>query len=135
MKSVLFVLHGHIQSKINIILQSSLFYNTKCQTQATQARHDCDTNEMSATRVRYEQYECYKNDTSATQMTRVWHEWKSLILIATRVKTHFHTSILVVWQMRDYRERKNVILRTTFCKCIIPLPRYIWKVHHKNWNL
>ena len=103
---------------------SSLFYKTS----ARHEQHECDTNDTSATRVRRERHEC---DTSAT---RVLHEWEILILITTIVKTYFHTTILAIWQMKDYKERKNFIIRITFWKCFVPMPKYIWKVHHKNWT-
>ena len=101
---------------------SSLIYNTS----ASHERHDCD---MSATWVRH------KCGTSITQTTRVQHEWKILILIATRLKTYFHTPILAMYQIKDYKERKIVVLRTTFWKCLVPIPKCAWKVHHKKWTL
>ena len=59
------------------------------------------TNECQkwTTRVRYERCE---SDTSE----------KFLILVTTRVKTYFHTHILAISQMKDYKERNNFILRT-----------------------
>ena len=59
-------------------------------------------------------------------MTRVRHEWKKLILIPTRVKTYFHNPIFTIWQLKDYKERNNFILRTTFWKCLTTVPKYIW---------
>ena len=59
---------------------------------------------------------------SATRTTGVWHEWKILIFITTRVKTYFHTPILAIWQMKDYKERNNFILRTTCWTCLFPIP-------------
>ena len=52
------------------LIRSSLFFNTS----AKQERHECDTNNMSATRttrVRHEQHEC---DTSATRVLHERHE-------------------------------------------------------------
>ena len=54
------------------------------------------------------------SDTSATRTTRVRHEWKILTLITTRVKTYFHALIVTIWQVKDYKERNNFILRCTF---------------------
>ena len=38
----------------------------------------------------------------------------------TRVKTYFHTPILAIWQMKNYKDRKNFILRTTFWTRLAP---------------
>ena len=121
---------------------SSLFYNMS----ARHERHECDTNDTSATRVRHEQNEYdtsetrvlhqrHECDTSAKKTIRVRQEWEVLILITTRVKTYFHTPILAIWKMKDYKERNNFVLRTTFWKCLAPMPKCIWKVHRKNWTL
>ena len=74
-------------------------------TRVKQVRHECNT---SALLVLHERHEC---DTSATQMTRVK---KLLILITTGVKTCFHIPIFTIWQVKDYKERNNFILSTTF---------------------
>ena len=105
--------------------KSSIFYNTS----ARHKRHECDTRDMSATRV---QYECCKNDTSATRKTRVRHELKILIFITTQVKTYNHTAILAVWQIKDYRKRNNFILRTTFYKYNVPMPNAFEKCTTKT---
>ena len=34
--------------------------------------------------------------------------------------------------MKDYKERKDFILRTTFWKCFVPMPKFVRKVHHKT---
>ena len=107
------------------LIWSSLFYNTSTRHE----RHECNTSETRATRV---QHKC---DTSATWTTRVRHEWKTLIFITAQVKTYCHTSILAIWQMKDYKERNNFIQRTTFWKCLVPMPKCIWKEYHKIWTL
>ena len=94
----------------------------KCNTSATWVRHEqheCDT---SATHVLHERHVC---DTSVTRTTRARHEWKILILITTRIKTYFYTLIFTIWQMKDYKERNNFILRTTFRKCLISIPKCV----------
>ena len=63
----------------------------------------------------------HKYDISATQTTIVRHEWKILILVTTRVKTYFHTLIFTIWQVKDYKERNNFILRTTIWKCLVSI--------------
>ena len=83
------------------------------------------------TSARHEWHEC---ETSATLTIRVQHEWKVSILITTLVKTYFYTPILTIWQVKDYEERNNFILRTNFWKCLVPMPKCVWKVHHKNWT-
>ena len=66
-----------------------------------------DTSDTNATRVRHKRHER--------------HEWKTLVLITTQMKTYFHTPIFTIWQVKDYKERNNFILRTTFWKCLVPL--------------
>ena len=87
---------------IDEALRSSLFYNTS----ARHRRHECDTRDTIGIRVRHEWQD---RDTSTTRKTRMWHEWKILILISTS-KTYFQTSILALWQMKDCKDKKNVIL-------------------------
>ena len=72
------------------------------------------------TSARHERHECY---TSETRTTRMWHEWK------------LHTPVFAIWQMKHYKESNNFITRTNFCKCLLPMPKCVWKVHHKNWTL
>ena len=83
---------------------SSLFYITSAR-QERQVWHKCNT---SAT------HEWDTNNTSATWAARVRHEWKFLILIMTRVKTYFYTPILAIGQLKQYKNSKNSIPRTTF---------------------
>ena len=81
------------------------------------------------TSTRHERNEC---DKCATRTTRV----KIFDLITTQVKTFSHPYIFTaIWQMKDYKERNNFILRTTFWKCLVPMPKCVWKVYHKNWTL
>ena len=35
------------------------------------------------------------------------------------MKTYFHTPIFTISQVKDYEEKNNFILRTTFRKCLI----------------
>ena len=69
---------------------------------------------------------------SATWTTRVRHEWNNLILIATRVKTHFYALVFTIWQVKDYKGKNNFILRTTFGKYLVSMPKCVWNVHHKT---
>ena len=72
----------------------------RSMTLATRVRHE----RTSATRVLQERHEC---DMSATRTTQVRNEWKSLILIAARVKTYFYNFIFTIWQVKDHKERNN----------------------------
>ena len=96
-------------------------------TSATGMQQECNTNERQ--RVTWVQHTC---DMSPARTTRLRHKWKILILITTRVKTYFHTPILTICQMKDYLEKNNFISRTTFWKCLLPMLKCIWKVHHKK---
>ena len=46
-------------------------------------RHECDTNDTSATRVRHKRHEC---DTNAARTTQVWHDCCTNDTSATQVK-------------------------------------------------
>ena len=92
-----------------LLFRSSLIYNT--MTGATGMRHECNTSDTSATQVRHERHQCntsatrvlherHECDMSATRTTRVWHEWKNLILIKTLVKTYFHTPLFAIWKIK-----------------------------------
>ena len=112
---------------MHVICELFTFSDLVCST--TRVRHkwlECNTSVIQV------QYECYMNDLSAT---RVRYEWKNLILITTQMKIYFHTPILAIWQMKDYKERNIFILRTTFWECLAPVPKCIWKVDYKNWTL
>ena len=122
---------------------SSLIYNTSARNERHE-RHKYDMSATQATRVRLEQHKCktsatqvlykwHKCNTSAARTTRVRHEWKILNLIMTQVKTYFHTPVFTIRKVKDYKARNNFILRTTFWKCLVPMPKWVWKVHHKNW--
>ena len=41
----------------------------------------------------------------------------------TLVKRYFHTLIFTIWQVKDYKEVNNFILRTNFWKCLVPIPK------------
>ena len=111
---------------------SSLIYNTsprherrKCDmsaTQTTRVQHEWDTSDTSATQMLHERHKC---DTIATRTTRVRHKWKILILIMAWVKTNFHTPRFTIWQVKDYKETNNFILRTTFWKYLVPMPKCV----------
>ena len=105
-------------------LRSSLIYNMS----ARHERNECDTSNTSATQVRHIRHEC---DTSATW---VWRQWKMLILIMTRVKTYFHTPTFTIWQVKDYKDTNNFILRTIFWKCLIPMQNSFKKCTTKTEN-
>ena len=130
---------------VSIVLHSCCLQH-ECQTRATRVpheRHERDNSNTIATRVRHEQHECktsatqvlherHDGHTSATRMTWVQHEWK--ILLATiRTKTFFHTPIFTIWQVKNYKDMNNFILRSNFWECLAPMPKCVWTVHHKNW--
>ena len=126
---------------LNTLLWSSLIYNTSARNE----RQECDTSDTTATQVRHDWYERntrptrmlheqHEYNTIATRTIRVRHKWEILILITTRVKTYFYTPILTIWQVKDYNERNNFILRTNFFgNALFPCQKCVWKVHHKNW--
>ena len=64
-------------------------------------QHKCNTIDASVIQVRQE---CYTNDTSVTQ---ILHKQKILILITTLVKTYFHTLILTIYKVKDYKKNEQ----------------------------
>ena len=105
---------------------STLIYNSsirhewhECDTSDTNVTR-CNTSDMIETRATQVVHDC---DTSATRTTRVRHEWKILILIAARVKTYFYILIFTIWQVKGYKGKSNFILRTTFWKCLVFIPK------------
>ena len=111
-------------SSNHILKGSSLIFNTSVRHE----QQECDT---SASRLLHEWHEY---DTSAKRTVWVRHEWQILVLITTQIKTCCHTPIFTIWQVKDYKQRNNFILRTTFWKCLAPMPKCVWKVHQKNWT-
>ena len=91
-------------------LRSSLTYNTS-ETLMRHEQQECDTSDTLTTWARHE---CYTNDTSATRV-------KNFNFVTTRVKTYFHNLLFTIWQLKDYKERTNFILRTAFWKCIFSM--------------
>ena len=85
----------------------SLFYNMsaiherrKYDTSATQVRNECYTNDLSSTRVPNFDFD---ND--------------------FKEKKFSHPYISYMADERDYKKRNNSILRTTFSKCLVPMPK------------
>ena len=107
--------------------RNELEENATLTTQVRHEKHECNTSE---TRVVHERHDC---DMSATQMTRVWHESKILVLIATRVKLYFYILIFTKWQIKDYKERNNFILRTTFLHVLFPCRNAFKICTTKSW--
>ena len=70
-----------------------------------------DTSNTSATRATQMRHEC---ETSAIRVKKI------SILVTTRVKTYFHIPIFTIWKAKDYKERNNLILSTTFGNASFP---------------
>ena len=94
-------------------------------TRVRHERHECNTSATWTTRARHQ---CFTNDTSATQM-------KNFDFDNNMSENLFSHPILAIWQMKDCKERNNFILRAAFWKFLVPMPKCIGKVHHKNWTL
>ena len=90
--------------KSRIAMIYILFYNAS----ARHVRHQCDTSETRAKRVRHESY---TSDTNATRTKNFDFDNE--------------TNELAIWQMEDYKERNNFILRTTPWKCNVPIPKCV----------
>ena len=108
-------------------IRSSLFYNIS----ALHEQHKCDTSDMSLTRALHERSE---RDTIATQMTRVQKRVKNFDFdndMSENIFSHPYISYMANQSL----ERNTFILRTTFWKYLVPMPKFDWKVHQKNWTL
>ena len=93
----------------------------KCQSRATRMRHErheCNTSDTSATQVLHERHQCYTNDASATRA-------ENFNLDNNTSENIFSHPLLAIWQMKDCKDSKNFILRTTFLKCLVPIPKCI----------
>ena len=86
----------------------------------TRVRHKSDTSATQTARVRHE---CYKNYTSVTRVKNF--DFDNDIFSHKKVKTYFHTATFTIWQVEDYKERNNFILRTNFWKCPFPMPKCV----------
>ena len=95
---------------------------------ATQMRdewHECSTSEIRVILMRHEWHEY---DTSATRTTRVWHEWKTF---------NFDNYIFLhpyIYYMASERLQAEELFHSMYYlwKCLIPMQKYVWKVHHKK---
>ena len=47
---------------------------------------------------------------------------------------YFYTITLAIWQMKDYKKRSDSILRTTYWKFYVPMPKWVLQVLYKNWT-
>ena len=87
----------------------------------TRMQPECHTSNTNTTGVRHERHEC---NTSAAQVLHEQHECntseKILILMTARVETYFHILIFTIRQVKDYKERSNFILSTTFGNASFP---------------
>ena len=119
--SIIGTLKVNTDRSLILIDRDLIYFTTQVPDHATRMWHKWDI----TTQV---QHGC---DTSASRTTRVRHEWKILILITARGKTHLHNPIVTIWQMKDYKKKGNFITRT---KYLVPIPKCPWKVHTKNWT-
>ena len=110
----------------------SLFYNMG-------TRHKGKTSDMSATGMIWLQQKWDRNGTSKTQ---VWEECYRNNTSATRVKnfdfdndksknifSHQYVSYMTNERLQGVEQFHS---RSTFWKCLIPIPKYVWKVYHKT---
>ena len=115
-----------LETIILVLIHTLKRGNKKCGTDEAFQPDTSDTSATPTTRMRHD---C---NTSDTRATRVQYEWKNLILTMAEVEAYFHNPIFTIWQVKDYKERNNFILGTTFSKYIVPMPKFVWKVHNKK---
>ena len=119
----------------------SLIYNKSTRNK----RHECDTSDTNATWVWHEwdksdtsatevQHECCTNNTNATRVLHERHKCDTseqiLILITTQVKNN------PILQETSERLQGEEQFQSKYYlwKCLIPMPKCVWKAHHKNWT-
>ena len=90
----------------------------ECETSATQVQHECCTNNTSGIRVLHERQNAtrvitfdFHNDTSENILSHTYIDYMA---------------------KKDYKERNNFNLRTTFWKCLVPMRKCVWKKLHEN---
>ena len=95
-----------------------------------------DTSGRRATLIRDERHKCNTSETRAKQVLHERHECdtseKHLILITAPVKIYFHNHIFFIWQVKDYKERNNFILSTTFKNASFPYQNELEKCTTKS---
>ena len=119
-----------VKNSIFQMIQSILQH--ECQTRATRVRHErheCNTSDMSVIRVRHQQHEC---DTNATRGLHERHERDTSVARVRNFDFDNDTSeniflyaYISLWQIKDYKERNNFILRTIFWKCLVLIPKCV----------
>ena len=111
-------------------IRSSLFYNMS----ARHERHKFDTNDTSTTRVWHQcdmcetqttqgRHECCTNDTGATLVRNFDFDNN------TSENIFSHSFIYMANERLQGEEQFHSK------KCLVPMPKCIWEVHHKNWTL
>ena len=115
----------------NQMIYQTRWYNKRIFIKGYSVPRDFSWIENYKLTRRNKQHECH---TSAAWKTRMRHEWKVLILITTGVKTFSHSYISHRANQRLQGE-KQFHSRSTFWKCLVLMPKYVWKMHHKNWTL
>ena len=108
--------------------RSSLIYNTSAKDE----RHEYNTSETRATQVRHEYY---THDMSATRTTRLRHEWKIFDFDNCTSKYIFSDSYIYYMAVEILQREEQFHSKYYLWKYLIPMPKCVWKVHHKNWSL
>ena len=89
---------------------------------ARQAQHKCN---MSAAQTTQVGHDYYTNDKSATRViTFDFHNDTT-----ENILSHNYIDYMA---KKDYKERNNFNLRTTFWKCLVPMRKCVWKKLHEN---
>ena len=122
-----FVLWVSLSSKINswfILFRSNAIWWSSliCNASARQERDKCDKSDTSATRVRHERHEC---DTSEKNFDFENYTSKNI----------FSHSYIYYMASERLKGKEQFHFKYCLLKCLIPIPKCVWKMHHKNWTL
>ena len=85
--------------------------------------------------ARQERDKCGKSDTSETRATRVWHEWKNFDFENYTSKNIFSHSYIYYMASERLQGKEQFHFKHCLLKCLIPIPKCVWKMHHKKWAL
>ena len=96
---------------------------------ATRVPEKSKKSDTNAIRVRHEWHECYTSNKSASRVKNLDFD------ITTPVKTNFHTKYISYKANERFQREEQFRSRTTFWKCLVPMPKCVWKVHQKGWTL
>ena len=121
----------HKIHKIDLVYFTTRVWHERhqCDASVTRVQKEWDTSNTSATQVRQE---C---DTSATRTTRMPHGLKNVDFDNYTSKNIFSHPYIYYMASERLQGEEQFHSKHYLWKFLIPMPKCVWKVHHKNWTL